>query len=123
MPSPDELPADIAQAVKRVSQELQEAASSHAGLDKCVGNLGSLMQQMEAAASKHQTTMASLLKQAAAKPDARLLAKVQEQQTAFNAQLMKLQMQMQREAQVMTSVSNVMKARHDTIKNSISNIR
>lgn len=40
-----------------------------------------------------------------------------------NAEMMKLQKAMQRENPVFTSVSNVLKTRHDTAKNSISNIR
>lgn len=40
-----------------------------------------------------------------------------------NAKLMQVQIAMQRENQVFTSVSNVLKTRHDTVKNSISNIR
>lgn len=123
MPSPDELPAEVVQALKRLAQEVQEAAASHAGMDKCVGNLGSLMQQLEAAAAKHQAAMSSLMKQATAKPDPKSLAKLQEQQAAFSVQLMKLQGQMQREADMAANLSNVMKTRHDTIKNVVSNIR
>lgn len=40
-----------------------------------------------------------------------------------NAQMMQLQMAMQRENLVFSSVSNVLKTRHDTAKNSISNVR
>ena len=40
-----------------------------------------------------------------------------------NAQMMKVQMAMQRENMVFTSVSNVLKTRHDTAKNSIGNVR
>lgn len=40
-----------------------------------------------------------------------------------NLKLMELQRAMQRENLVFTSVSNVLKTRHDTAKNSISNIR
>lgn len=40
-----------------------------------------------------------------------------------NAKLLQVQMAMQRENQVFTSVSNVLKTRHDTVKNSIGNIR
>ena len=36
---------------------------------------------------------------------------------------LQVQIAMQRENQVFTSVSNVLKTRHDTVKNSISNIR
>ncbi len=40
-----------------------------------------------------------------------------------NMQMMQVQIQMQRENQVFSSVSNVLKTKHDTVKNSISNIR
>jgi hypothetical protein len=40
-----------------------------------------------------------------------------------NAQMLQVQIAMQRENQVFTSVSNVLKTKHDTVKNSISNIR
>ncbi len=40
-----------------------------------------------------------------------------------NVQMIKLQMSMQRENMVFTSVSNVLKLRHDTAKNSIGNVR
>lgn len=123
MPTPEEVPAGLAQTLKRLAQDVQETASSHANLDKCVDNLGSLMQQLEAAASKHQSTMAALAKQATAKPDAKSVAKLQEQQAAFNSQFLKLQTQMQREAQVITTVSNLMRTRHETIKNTIANMR
>lgn len=45
------------------------------------------------------------------------------QSQADNAALLKVQMAMQRENQVFSSVSNVLKTRHDTVKNSIGNIR
>lgn len=40
-----------------------------------------------------------------------------------NSKLLQVQIAMQRENQVFTSVSNVLKTKHDTVKNSISNIR
>jgi len=42
---------------------------------------------------------------------------------SFNLQYLQLQSQMQREIRSYTSVSNVMKTKHDTVKNSIGNIR
>ncbi len=44
------------------------------------------------------------------------------QSQADNAKLLGVQIQMQHENQVFTSVSNVLKTRHDTVKNSIGNI-
>ena len=40
-----------------------------------------------------------------------------------NAQILEAQMAMQRENVIFASVSNVLKTRHDTVKNSINNIR
>jgi uncharacterized protein YcgI (DUF1989 family) len=56
----------------------------------------------------------------------RLLAatrQMQETQMSFNLQYLQLQSQMQRENSSYTSVSNIMKTKHDTVKNSIGNIR
>lgn len=48
---------------------------------------------------------------------------VQETQMRFNLQYLKLQSQMQHENRSYTAISNIMKTKHDTVKNSISNIR
>ena len=45
------------------------------------------------------------------------------QESGESAAILKLQISMQRENQVFTSVSNVLKTRHDTAKNAIGNIR
>ena len=45
------------------------------------------------------------------------------QMSSENMKMMQVQIQMQRENQVFSSVSNVLKTKHDTVKNSISNIR
>jgi predicted nucleic acid-binding Zn-ribbon protein len=49
--------------------------------------------------------------------------KMQETQMSFNLQYLQLQSQMQHENRSYTAVSNIMKTKHDTVKNSISNIR
>ena len=48
---------------------------------------------------------------------------LQETQMSFNLQYLQLQSQMQEENRSFTAVSNIMKTKHDTVKNSISNIR
>lgn len=48
---------------------------------------------------------------------------LQEKQTSFNLQYLQLQSQMQTENRRYTAISNIMKTRHDTLKNSISNVR
>ena len=47
----------------------------------------------------------------------------EETQMSFNLQYLQLQSQMQRENRSYTEVSNIMKTKHDTVKNSIPNIR
>jgi uncharacterized protein YukE len=47
----------------------------------------------------------------------------QEMQMSFNLQYLQLHNQMQNENRQFTMVSNVMKTKHDTVKNSISNVR
>jgi hypothetical protein len=42
---------------------------------------------------------------------------------SFNLQYLQLQSQIQHENRSYTAVSNIMKTKHDTVKNSISNIR
>jgi hypothetical protein len=48
---------------------------------------------------------------------------MQETQMSFNLQYLQLQSQMQNENRSYTAVSNVMKTKHETVKNSISNVR
>jgi hypothetical protein len=47
----------------------------------------------------------------------------QEATMSFNLQYLELQDQMQEENRQLTTVSNIMKTKHDTVRNSISNIR
>lgn len=48
---------------------------------------------------------------------------MQETQMSFNLQYLQLQNQMQTENRRFTAISNIMKTKHDTVKNSISNIK
>jgi hypothetical protein len=50
-------------------------------------------------------------------------ARLQEMQMSFNLQYLQLQNQMQNENRQFTMISNIMKTRHDTVRNSISNVR
>jgi len=51
------------------------------------------------------------------------IEQLQETQMSFNLQYLQLQSKMQQESRSYTAVSNIMKTKHDTAKNSISNIR
>jgi hypothetical protein len=48
---------------------------------------------------------------------------MQETQMSFNLQYLQLQSQMQNENRSYTAVSNIMRTKHDVVKNSISNVR
>lgn len=48
---------------------------------------------------------------------------MQEMQMSFNLQYLNLQNSMQNESRQFTMVSNIMKTKHDTVKNTISNVR
>ena len=48
---------------------------------------------------------------------------LQETQMSFNLQYLQLQNSMQNENRQFTMVSNIMKTKHDTVKNSLSNVR
>jgi len=48
---------------------------------------------------------------------------MQETQMSFNLQYLQLQQQMQQENRQYTEVSNIMKSRHDTVKNAIGNLK
>src|SRR6516162_5987855 len=51
------------------------------------------------------------------------IRQMQETQMSFNLQYLQLQSQMQNENRQYTAVSNILKTKHETVKNSISNIR
>jgi hypothetical protein len=51
------------------------------------------------------------------------IKQMQETQMSFNLQYLQLQSQMQNENRSYTAVSNIMKTKHDTVKNSINNVR
>jgi hypothetical protein len=51
------------------------------------------------------------------------IQQMQESQMSFNLQYLRLQNQMQNASREYTLISNIMKTKHDTVKNSISNLR
>jgi hypothetical protein len=51
------------------------------------------------------------------------IKQMQEMNMSFSMQYLQLQSQMQNENRSYTALSNIMKTKHDTVKNSISNIR
>ena len=53
----------------------------------------------------------------------RTLTEMQEMQMSFNLRYLQLQNSMQDESRRFTALSNIMKTKHETVKNTIGNIR
>jgi hypothetical protein len=131
------VPADRSQAIQAVddaSAQLVELEKIHArtvainsnlcklyeALSKKAAEVGKLAEAVRAGKGMPSTTGGSSSAQ-----DQLLNAakQMQETQMSFNLQYLQLQSQMQNENRSYTAVSNVLKTKHDTVKNSISNIR
>jgi septal ring factor EnvC (AmiA/AmiB activator) len=105
---------------------LQDTKQSHDAMDRCVSNMATLLAKIDAAIKTHNTRMTALLDQLKRAGQSQLLdatKQMQETQMSFNLQYLQLQSQMQHENRSYTAISNIMKTKHDTVKNSISNVR
>lgn len=96
MPAPSSLPATVTHALQVVSTALADMADANRQL------------------LEHEKRMQALVTE---------LMHMAQASTPNTAQLMQVQMAMQRENTVFTSISHVLKTRHDTAKNSIANVR
>lgn len=106
-----------------LATSIQEASRAHEGMDKCVTNLDKLLRDLNMAVNRHHSRVTALLAQASVRPEAKTIVELQQAQATFNVQYLQLQARMQHENRSYTAISNVMKTKHDTVKNSISNVR
>jgi hypothetical protein len=98
---------------------IREAVQAHETMDRCVRSSEQLLRSLSLAMSRHHSRATALLAQAS--PQA--IAELAQLQLSFNLQYLQLQSQMQHENRSYTAISNIMKTKHDTVKNSISNVR
>jgi uncharacterized protein YukE len=110
---------NISDQLRFLAETIQHATVAHDAMNASMKKIESLCQKIEDAASKRSAAIEDILRSGQSIQSAKLRAL----DTAFNTQYLKIQMHMQRENQIFTSVSNVLKTRHDTAKNSIGNIR
>jgi len=120
--------SDNTQVLATLRQEVEALQAVHAELDDSHARSARLEEQLIELVNAFGREVADFLALVAAGNSSqdRLLAatkQMQETQMSFNLQYLQLQSQMQREIRSYTSVSNVMKTKHDTVKNSIGNIR
>ena len=106
----DQLPGDLA-ALERSHRAVAEAALQLADLYAKLAGKAEEVARLAVQAGNDRAQLVAVARQ------------LQEMQTSFNLQYLQLQNSMQNENRQFAMVSNVMKTKHDTAKNSISNIR
>lgn len=119
--------ADMAQAVDQIQADLSSLNQHHENYRQAAEKLSALYSNLSKkvdAVSKAAGAVSG--SQSNSDSTNALLAatkQMQETQMSFNLQYLQLQEQMQNENRQYTAVSNILKTKHDTVKNSISNIR
>jgi hypothetical protein len=106
------------QQIRKALQALDDSSADLVALDEIHDRLAATADHFAALAAELSAKLAAL--------HAQLLAaasEMEEMQMSFNLQYLQLQHAMQNESRQFTLVSNIMKTKHDTVKNSISNIR
>jgi septal ring factor EnvC (AmiA/AmiB activator) len=109
----------------QLQNELKGIKGQHAKIQAMLQELQSYNQKMKTFTSNLQN-WEKQIDQAGVADQSQLLQatkQMQETQMSFNMQYLQLQNNMQNENRQFTMVSNIMKTKHDTVKNSISNIR
>lgn len=113
--------ADALRSLDELSANLAKLEESHA---KIVDLTAKMSQLFESLRQKAADTAKLAANAGNLPPDLKQsLQNLQESQMSFNLQYLQLQNSMQNENRQFTMVSNIMKTKHDTVKNSISNIR
>ena len=95
----------------KIAAMLQKLQSYNQKMKTFTSNLQNWEKQIDQAGVNDQSQLLLATKQ------------MQETQMSFNLQYLQLQSQMQNENRQFTMISNIMKTKHETVKNTISNIR
>ncbi|HTQ48277.1 MAG TPA: hypothetical protein VMI75_36225 [Polyangiaceae bacterium] len=118
-----------AQAVQAMTEIGAQADEQTARFQRLAGEaqqLSTLYAGLDAKATALRQAAASCAKGCSDRAQTQLLAAtsdMQQAQMSFNLQYLQLQSQMQNENRQYAAVSSILKAKHDSVKNSISNIR
>jgi len=117
---------------KQIQKELKQLEKQRKDLLDRMAALDAQQKELVTRTEKLEAVYDGLATKAASKPSGRktsmapvgsLTKQFQETQMSFNLQYLQLQQQMQNENRSYTAISNIMKTKHDTVKNSISNVR
>ena len=111
----------VQKELQQLEQQKKQLLAMMQSFNEQQKNLTSRVEKLE----KRYTTLNATTAAAGSSQSSLLNAtqQMQETQMAFNLQYLQLQTQMQNENRSYIAVSNIMKTKHDTVKNSISNIR
>lgn len=111
---------ELGRVVESLQLNSEELDASHANDERLAEELFTLTRDFVKQVEQYVALVASN-----ATPTQVLAAtkQMQEAQLSFNLQYLQLTSQMQNENRAYTAISNIMKTKHDTVKNSISNIR
>ena len=118
---------NVQQTMNQIQSDLASLDRSHQSYREASETLASLYSELN---KKVDSVVKASSAVAPGKPDAAAVAglqsairEMQQAQAGFNRQYQQLQQKMQNENRQYTTVSNVLKTKHDTVKNSIGNVR
>ena len=115
----------VVKAINEMGTDLEKLNESHQNLIKAVGELDGLYaklaqktQQVSRLAADAEKSRNDKMKELF-----KAIGEMQEMQMSFNLQYLMLQNKISQENRQFSMVSNIMKNKHDTARNSINNIR
>ncbi|HKY59508.1 MAG TPA: hypothetical protein VJP59_00720 [Gemmatimonadota bacterium] len=111
--------ARLVAAVDSMTSTLPEMEARHRNVVAAADSMGALYRALSEGITKIADSAAGQEAEALA----RAIHNLQEMNMSFNLQYLQLQQKMQAETRRFTMLSNIMKTKHDTAKNSIQNIR
>ena len=113
------------QAINDMGPDLEKLNESHQNLIKAVGELDSLYAKLARKIQEVSRLAADAKKSQSGKMSDlfKAVGEMSEMQMSFNLQYLMLQNKISQENRQFSMVSNIMKNKHDTAKNSINNIR
>jgi hypothetical protein len=113
------------QAINEMGSDLDKLNESHQNLIKAAGELDSLYAKLTQKTQQVSWLAADAEKSRSGKMNElfKAIHEMSEMQMSFNLQYLMLQNKISQENRQFSLVSNIMRTKHDTAKNSINNIR
>jgi uncharacterized coiled-coil DUF342 family protein len=112
-------------AINEMGSDLEKLNESHQNLTKAVSELDGLYAKLAQKSQQVSRLAADANKSQSGKMNElfKVIGEMQEMQMSFNLQYLMLQNKISQENRQFSMVSNIMRNKHDTAKNSINNIR